>query len=343
MTPPAPDPSVARRGDTSPPESSSSPRHQSAAAPEAPAEGPVEPWLVTGASGWFGRTALAVFEQRHGPELLRQRLIAYASRGREVDFGSPLGPLPVLPLEEIATAPRPAGLLHLAFLTRDRLAEVGLDAYVRSNRAITAQVETLLRRWPDCPVVTTSSGAAASLDGAAADLEGNPYATLKQEEETLLRSLAGERLAVVLRVYAASGRFMLGAERFALGDLLLQAGRGQAPQLKARRRVWRSYGAVGNVMELAWSLLQDRHRRGFLQLDACSVSLELLELARSIATRFALPPPQQQLDPQLQDDRYLGDCGPFVAELRRYGIEVESLEQQIETTWNGLQRNMAPS
>ncbi|MEB3199262.1 MAG: NAD-dependent epimerase/dehydratase family protein [Synechococcaceae cyanobacterium] len=295
------------------------------------------PLLLTGASGWFGRTALAVLERRLGPEALRQHLIAYASSAREVDFGSPLGPLLVRPLEEIVEAPRPAGLLHLAFLTRDRLAEVGLETYVRSNRSITARVAALLRRWPGCPVVTTSSGAAASLDGRAADLEGNPYATLKQEEESLLRELAGaDRLAVVLRVYAASGRFMAGPQRFALGDFLLQAGRGQTPRLQARRPVWRSYGAVGDIMELAWSLLLDRQRHGMLQLDACSHSLSLLELAQRIAGRFGLPPAHQSLDPDLPEDRYGADAGPFLEELRRYGLQPESLEQQIETTWQGL-------
>jgi hypothetical protein len=114
------------------------------------------PFLLTGASGWFGRTALHVYEQAHGPEALRRQVIPFASRGRWVDFGSPEGPVLARPLAAMTEVPDPAGLLHLAFLTRDKPAELGLERYVTSNRAITATVAQVLGAWPQLPVVTTS-------------------------------------------------------------------------------------------------------------------------------------------------------------------------------------------
>ena len=139
-------------------------------------------FLLTGASGWFGRTALHVYEQAHGPEALRREVIPFASRERWVDFGSPEGPVLARPLAAITEVPDPAGLMHLAFLTRDKPAELGLERYIASNRAITATVAQVLGAWPQLPVVTTSSGDAAVLDGQPPDLDGNPYASLKQEE-----------------------------------------------------------------------------------------------------------------------------------------------------------------
>jgi len=60
------------------------------------------------------------------------------------------------------------------------------------------------------------------------------------------------QMAVVFRVYAASGRMWAGPERFALGDFLMQALNGQQLQIKAGHRVVRSYGHVGmpNAIEL---------------------------------------------------------------------------------------------
>ena len=49
------------------------------------------PLLLTGASGWFGRTALWAYEQEHGPEALRRDVIPFASRERWVEFDSPMG------------------------------------------------------------------------------------------------------------------------------------------------------------------------------------------------------------------------------------------------------------
>jgi len=42
------------------------------------------PLLLTGASGWFGRTALWEYEQEFGPEALRHDVIPFASRERLV-------------------------------------------------------------------------------------------------------------------------------------------------------------------------------------------------------------------------------------------------------------------
>jgi nucleoside-diphosphate-sugar epimerase len=294
------------------------------------------PFLLTGAGGWFGSTALHVFEQTHGPEALRQRVIAFASRRRLIDFGSSHGPVQALDLRELIDVPKPSGLLHLAFLTRDRAAEVGLAAYVATNRAITAQVEALLQAHPSMPVVTTSSGAAAALDGAEPDLEGNPYATLKQEEEALLRREARNRMAVVFRVYAASGRFMRGANRFALGDFILQALSGQRLHIQAAAPVERSYVHVGTMMELAWNLLREPDSVGFQAMDACTDHLNLLELANRISQREGLPEPEHSIDSSLAPSVYGGDAKPFLAKLKERGIVPLDLDGQIGDTLLGL-------
>lgn len=294
--------------------------------------------LLTGASGWFGRTALWEYEQEHGPEALRRDVIPFASRERWVDFDSPHGPVKALPLEAIHAVPNPSGLLHLAFLTRDKVEELGWQRYVDTNRGITAHVARVLKAWPTMPVVTTSSGAAAALDGQPPDLEGNPYATLKQDEEALLERQASTRLAIVFRVYAASGRFMTRPQEFALGDLILQALAGQVLQVKAPHAVWRSYGNVEQLMQLGWMLLQrsgEAAYPGFQRFDACGPAVELAELAAAVAAELG-----GNLEPRritsTAMDHYGGDGTAFLALLRRHGMEPLSLQEQIRSTITGL-------
>ena len=294
------------------------------------------PLLLTGAGGWFGLTALHVFEQTFGPEALRERVVPFASRARQIDFGSAYGPIQAFDLRELLDVPDPAGLLHLAFLTRDRVEEVGLDAYVATNRGITAQVAKLLKHYPTMPIVTTSSGAAAALDQGELDLEGNPYATLKREEEKLLHRESMMRMAVVFRVYAASGRFMRGPERFALGDFLLQALQAQRLIINSPCPVERSYVHVGTLMVLAWSLLLAPDPPGYQAIDACTDHISLLELARLISSQEGLPEPEHKINFFMPSDTYGADSKLFLGKLNERSILLLSLADQIMDTKAGL-------
>lgn len=296
------------------------------------------PLLLTGASGWFGRTALYEYEQQHGPEVLRRDVIPFASRERWVDFDSPHGPVKALPLEAITEVNNPAGLLHLAFLTRDKVEELGWERYVTTNRAITAKIGEVLRSWPAMPVVATSSGAAAALDGQPPDLEGNPYATLKQEEEALLESESATRMAMVFRVYAASGRFMTRPEKFALGDFLLQALRGELIRVRATHRVIRSYVSIESLMALSWRLLGQPTANGsFRRLDACSHTLSLDELALLVATATGSKIQEWAVQSHGREDVYQGEMGPFRELLQNHALQPLTMEQQIRVTTSGLQ------
>ncbi len=295
------------------------------------------PFLLTGASGWFGRTALYEYEQEHGPEALRRDVIPFASRERWVDFDSPHGPVKALPLEAITQVSNPRGLLQLAFLTRDKVEELGWERYVTTNRAITAKLGEVLRAWPMMPVVAISSGAAAALDGKPPDLEGNPYATLKQEEEALLESESATRMAMVFRVYAASGRFMTRPEKFALGDFLLQALQGEVIRVRAPHRVTRSYVSIESLMALSWELLrQPSDQQRFRLMDACTNTLDLRELAGLVAAETSTSVQGPTVDSHGAPDLYQGETGPFRELLRSRHSQPLAMEAQIHLTHFGL-------
>jgi len=290
------------------------------------------PLLLTGASGWFGRTALWEYEQEFGPEALRHDVIPFASRERLVDFDSPHGPVKALPLEEITAVRNPRGLLHLAFLTRDKVEPLGWRRYVETNRAISNLLAQVLSLWPNISVVATSSGAAAAFDGLDLDLLGNPYATLKKEEEALLERQSIARMAMVFRVYAATGRFMTRPEKFALGDFLLQAMRGEQIGISAKGLVLRSYVHVGVLMQLAWYLLRQRDGIGFRLLDACTNTLTLQELAALIQPMGGHDRMTESVSDSAFSDVYRGDCRGFVQLLAEAELLAPSMMFQIEDT-----------
>lgn len=304
------------------------------------------PLLLTGASGWFGRTALHAYELAYGPEALRRDVIPFASRPSQVDFGSAHGPIQALPLETISTYPAPSGLLHLAFLTRDKVKTMGWQRYVNLNRDITATVLAVLKANPDLPVVALSSGAAQDAenqDGASL-LQSNPYAVLKHQEEQALEQIASTRLAVVFRVFAASGRFMTRPEKFALGDFLMHGLEGRPIVVQNPALVMRSYIHADTLMRASWRLIRGRCEHGlqtpgFHRIDACTHTVRLTDLARFIAKQFNVPclTPSHNHERE-QQDLYIGDPLPMTALLRKLQLPACDLQEQIADTCIGLRR-----
>jgi nucleoside-diphosphate-sugar epimerase len=288
--------------------------------------------VLTGASGWFGRTALWEYEQRHGPEALRRDVVACASTAKAIDFGSAHGPLQAVGLDALDSIAEAGGLIHLAFLTRDRVEAWGVDRYIEANRSITARVADFIGRNPGIPILTTSSGAAAVFDSGAVDLIGNPYAALKKEEEELWRRSGADRLAVVFRVYAAAGRFIKDPKVFALSDFLGRALAGERIEIRSERPVIRSYVHVGTMMRLFWAMLERPGGPGFRQVDAAMQTVSLVELAQAITTLWDLPEPLFRIDPSLPADDYRADSGPFGQLLREYAIEAPELAEQLQET-----------
>ena len=245
------------------------------------------------------------YEQLHGARALRRDVIACASTAQPIDIGSPHGPVHAVALDELDAVRDADGLIHLAFLTRDRVAAVGLERYIAVNREITARVATCIDRHPGMPILTTSSGAAAVFDGAEVDLKGNPYAALKQETALTTRGV----MATVFRVYAASGRFT--GIRGVCVERLPKSGTGwRADRDPQRAAGARSYVHVGTMMRS----LADRAR----QVDAALQWCRWLSWRRRSAS-LSLPEPCMRINTSLAADDYRADSGPFMELLRHTG------------------------
>ena len=298
------------------------------------------PFILTGASGWFGRVALLEYERLHGPEALRRDVVACSSNIKRVNFGSPHGTIETIPLEDLLNKPKFSGILHLAFLTRDRIQSLGQLEYIQKNRRISAIVASLLDANPGIPAITTSSGAAAEIESQGIRVEEDPYGVLKLEEEKLWADSAKDRLAVVFRVYAASGRFMKNPTIFALGDFITSALEGKQITVKSNRQVIRSYVNVGCLMGLCWAILKDPVGKGYHQVNASSHSISLIDLASMISRIWGLPEPISAIDQGLPANAYVADEAPFLRLLENYNLSTPDLASQIRETGADIEESM---
>jgi nucleoside-diphosphate-sugar epimerase len=300
--------------------------------------------VITGATGWVGRTALHELQRLLTPEEFQERVLAFASTPRQIPSTAYPKPEEIsLSVQALESMPdllkgcRNVALLHAAFLTKDRLDQVGIDAFIERNQTITATVCAAIADLPCVRVVAISSGAASQVDPQG-DLEQqistNPYGALKRREELRLAQVAPTQ---VLRLYALTGRFIRDPHAFAIGDFLLQAQRGQPIQLQSTAEVLRGYGHAGDITRTAWKWLAGEESPG-PAIATVSQEISLLQLAETISEVYHLPPVAHKIDRSLPRSIYSAPRKPYEDVMQKHGEVPLSLEEQILDTALGVNR-----
>lgn len=312
--------------------------------PLLPPEGLV---VITGSTGWVGRTAVHELQRLLPLTTFASRVRLFASRAGFLTVNGiehRIYPLKALP--QLARAEPLAAVLHSAFLTRDRLQDVGFEAYVFTNRWITQQLVDALTLAPAARMVLISSGAAATVPSCdPSQLERDPYGVLKLEEEQRLAAMVP---TLVMRLYALSGRFIRDPNRFALGDFLQTALRGDPICIHATMPVFRSYGFCEDITALAWHwlLTNSPGDEGSFSVNpseplaAVSCTLDLLRLAQRITELYELPPVQASINPDAVPDTYVADPAPFLDALQSMGLKPTNVDQQLRDTAAGLMKQL---
>ena len=296
--------------------------------------------LVTGATGWLGRSVLHELQRLIPAECFHEHVYAFGSKPGVIQStaykdGNKIS-VPVYSLQDIASIAkgRDIRVVHMAFLTRDRLSSYGYSSFVDTNRWITDTVCHAISLAKDSRIVDISSGAAALTEERRESIvhtSVDPYGFMKLREERLLSDLS---LTQVFRIYALTGRFIRDPERFAIGDFLLSALKGAPIHIKASGPVIRGYVAASDVAQvvLCWLMSQED---SCLPVSAVTHTVTLTSLASSIAIMFNLPPPALR-DFVDSPSSYSHSPSSFLDMMKSFGLRPMALGDQILETARGL-------
>jgi len=284
--------------------------------------------LVTGAGGWFGRTAIAMTRES-GLDLL-----ATGSKGQQIEIDGQIQAVQAQSLEIISDF-EPTVLIDTAFVTRERLPILGHKAYVETNQKLINQSLAIAALPSVRKYIGFSSGATMHLAGHTSySLEENPYAAQKRIYESKISEIAGtlDCDISVARVWSVTGSYCTKSDSFAFTDLIAQAKLGLV-EVKAKRPVYRRYCAIEDVLALA--LLPNE----LGSHSIFSTGGELIELGDLAKLVVELVNPnaevRRQIDSALASDDYYSDSKDWGELLQAANLAKDSISDQVTRVADG--------
>lgn len=277
--------------------------------------------VVTGAGGWIGRATLELLYNSLGAEAFAERVVAFGSSNRKLELRNGIE-VRQAPLDEIAALEtRPTLVLHLAFLTKDRVEGMDEADYVRANRALSATVLDKLNAIGTQGVFVASSGAAAFADDPAASVAMRLYGGLKKDDERAFADWAesNQARAVIARIFNLSGPYINKHQNYALASFILDALAGRPIEIRADKRVVRAYVAIRELMSLVFALLLDG-RTGVTRFDSGGEAMEMQDIATAVAAQCGPVEIRRPAISAAAADEYVGNNRDYERLLSQYGL-----------------------
>ena len=290
--------------------------------------------LVTGATGWLGRETVARVIEGKFEGITQSDLLLASSNGRDLELDS-LGVYPTVALENLShrdSTNSIDGLVHLAFITKDKTTQYSFSEYVAKNiELISAACEIIERDKPKW-VVVVSSG--AIIDRATLEIEnnvaGNPYGFCKRIEEALIAESARKVGAniVIGRLWGGTGLYMPVKRAYAISDFIESAKESGAIRINSGGDVIRRYCDAGDFMEV---LVRSAIQGDTTTLDSGGSIIEVGELAKLISARLGEISISRSEVPTAVDDYY--PRGSEFEELAKsVGMQLHGIDEQVLRT-----------
>jgi nucleoside-diphosphate-sugar epimerase len=273
-------------------------------------------FLITGATGWFGRTLVDQLIQARIP------FMCLGSHGRREIFSGKQ--IRVQTFDDALVQDfAPTIVADFAFLTRDKSEVMSPQEYANTNRRLTDQAISLAQIDSVRALITTSSG-------AAVHGKTDSYGQLKLEADERFRDETAklDKSWVNIRAWSVSGQFVRNINGYAFSKFVHDAIFEEKISIESPHMVFRRYVDVGDLILVAIKLALGGEFRG--TIDSGGELVELEQLAHRIFSVLQLEP---KIDVKRTDSGYIDDyfsrSSQWEKECQRIGFAAKSLDFQI--------------
>lgn len=274
---------------------------------------------------------------------LADRVTAFASSERVMELPSgerlPVRALGSIGPDDVAGA----HVIHLAYLTKEKAAELGERRFFDGNIAIDDAVLDALAGKPAASVFVASSGA-AKLAATGVDLHPYGMAKVRQEARFLEWAAAGGVPVVAGRIFNIAGPHINKLEAYAVSNFILQALNCKKIEVQANIPVFRSFLHVDDLCDLVIGMGLRKISRP-RPIDLCGAEVvEMADIAALVAAQTGSPPVRRATLDYGRASEYLGNFPHTKVLAMELGFDLKSLSAQINDSvhWisGGLNRKV---
>jgi len=296
--------------------------------------------VVTGASGWLGRSAVSVLSG----EFNNYRVIALS---RKNSLYKSTGDVIYMTYDDFLSGNNDiTGLVHTAFITKNYIEEIGPLEYVSQNSKIHEWLISFIKMKNPKWTVAISSGATKQytdkVETNVALTDSDLYGKMKFEEEEALLGSEIPNVAIG-RLWAASGRYMQNHKIYALGQFIEAAVGGNNIKIASKDPVYRRYIDAEDFMKVLIMAALDNKRSLF---DSGGIRTSIEDLAHEVASFFNLKNNTEirvefGLKKSTQENSdYFAKSEEFTKLQQKYKVIDRSIKEQIERTSIAVMTNL---
>jgi nucleoside-diphosphate-sugar epimerase len=297
----------------------------------------IESVVITGASGWIGRSTLAMVNN-HYATLSRDTLnYSFTAKPIRLSTGERFHSEALDRLNEIS---QEVGVfIPLAFLNQDQVATRGETNFVEINRHLIGISEDFIRNRRPERVILISSGV-VNLDNLDTAPSYSLYRSLKIEQELRLTDACSQSSSqiVVCRLYSISGSEMIRPSKYALGEFILKALTGQTITINGGASVHRKYCDVEALMQLLFAMKLDGPQTVISSSGELTNMRNLAEtIVKTLKSTSQIRIEDCSSNSSMSNYYWPGNQMEQVA--MREGVGLLNLSRQIEKTAAGIMRS----
>lgn len=288
--------------------------------------------VITGAGGWLGLATLELLANAMG-DGWTSRIVCFGASQRTLVLRGGLR-IAQSPLAEIAQLnDEPTIVLHLAFLTKDKVDDMAEMDYIEANRLLSKTVLNALDRMGTKAVFIASSGAARHADDPDVSAAMRLYGSLKKQDEDAFAAWADTRgkTAVITRIFNITGPYINKHAAYAIASFILDALNDRAITVKAPHRVVRGNVVIRELMSLVFARLCAQSG-AVERFDSGGEAMELDALAKCVSQCVGPVAVERAAITSDRVDDYVGNSVIYARLLAENEIEAVTLEDAIRET-----------